>query len=215
MLNLLKKKPEAAGGAPQGPVLPPWHPDFRDFERLPDIKVVRTAFFVNTVAIALVLAALGWFGYQEYQLLDLRRQAEEWQAQIDRDQRAGGMAISLYRKFQTEEARVGEVETFVSSRPVVTQLLLNLGRTLPANIALDTLDLRENTLRLTGTIRGAPDAASGYATAYVESLRHDEFFAARYEDITMLNLTRNPQTGRLAMEVVLKLKASDKDGKKP
>jgi hypothetical protein len=212
MPSLLKKKPEAAGAAP---VLPPWHPNFRNFERLPDTKVVRTAFFVNAVAIVIALVALLWFSYQEYELHDLNRQAEQWQTQIDRDKRGSDAAIALYKKFQAEAARVAEVEAFGKSKPVITDLLLNLGRTLPKNIALDTFDLRENALKLTGTIRGAPDLASGYATAYVELLRADPFFAARFEEVSMVNLTRNPQTGRLSLDLLLKLRSPDKEAKKP
>ena len=33
--------------------MPAWHPNFRNYEKLPDIKVVRTAFFVNGVNCAL------------------------------------------------------------------------------------------------------------------------------------------------------------------
>ncbi len=213
MLSLLKKKPEAA--APAAPVLPPWHPNFRNFERLPDTKVVRTTFFVNGIAIVVALIALLWFSYQEYQLHDLNRQIGEWQVQINRDRHSSDLAIALYKKFQAEAARVNEVSAFVRSKPLVTDLLLRLGQTLPKNIALDTFDLRDNALKLTGTIRGAPDLASGYATAYVELLRADGYFSARFDDISMLNLTRNPQTGRLSLELLLKLKAQEKEGNKP
>lgn len=212
MLSLLKKKPDAAAAAA---VLPPWHPNFRNFERLPDTKVVRTAFFVNAVAIVVALVALLWFAYQEYQIRDLNHQVAQWQAQIDRDKRGSDQAIALYKKFQTEAGRVSDVDAFVRSKPIVSDFLLHLGQTLPPNIALDTFDLRENALHLTGTIRGAPDLASGYATAYVDLLRADPFFAARAEEILMQNLTRNPQSGRLSLDLLLKLKPTDKEAKKP
>ena len=48
MLSLLKKKPDAAAAN----LTPAWHPNFRNFERLPDTKVVRTTFFINGGAIA-------------------------------------------------------------------------------------------------------------------------------------------------------------------
>jgi len=211
MPSLLKKKPDAAAAV----VLPPWHPNFRNFERLPDTKVVRTAFFVNAVAIVIALSTLLWFAYQEYQIRDLRHQIEQWETQINRDKRGSDLAIALYKKFQAEAARVSDVEAFIKAKPVVSDLLMHLGQTLPPNIALDSFDLRENSIRLTGTIRGAPDLASGYATAYVDLLRADPFFAARAEDISMQNLTRSPQTGRLSLELLFKLKSTEKEAKKP
>ena len=52
MLPLLKKKSDADAA----PAVPAWHPNFRNYQKLPDIKVVRTAFFVNGIAILLVVA---------------------------------------------------------------------------------------------------------------------------------------------------------------
>ena len=41
---------------------PLWHPNFRNYERLPDTKVVRTTFFVNTAAIAVTLMLVNVVG---------------------------------------------------------------------------------------------------------------------------------------------------------
>lgn len=212
MLPFLKKKPEAAVAV----VAPLWHPNFRNFERLPDTKVVRTAFFINIVAITLAVAALLWFASQEYRLHELNRQKDEWQAQINRDKRGSDLAIVQYKKFQAEAARAAEVEAFVKSRPVVSSLLMHLGRTLPPNIALDLVDLRDQGVTLRATLRGAPDLASGYASAYVENLRADSVLQPIFDDIALINLSANPQTGRLVIEIFLKFRAApDKDAKKP
>ena len=57
MPPLLKKKSDAAAVS----LVPAWHPNFRNFEKLPDIKVVRTAFFVNGAALFLAVALLIYF----------------------------------------------------------------------------------------------------------------------------------------------------------
>ena len=61
----------------------------------------------------------------------------------------------------------------------------------------------------------APELASGYATAYLEQLRSDAVLADRFDDIQQVNLSRNPQNGRLAIEIFLKFKGLDKEVKKP
>jgi hypothetical protein len=73
MLPLPKRKNDAAAAAA---AMPAWHPNFRNFERLPDTKVVRTAFFINGIAAVIAAIALLWVCYQEYQLHDLNRQIE-------------------------------------------------------------------------------------------------------------------------------------------
>jgi hypothetical protein len=213
MLPLLKKKSEASAA----PLIATWHPNFRNFERLPDIKVVRTAFFVNAAAITIALGLLTIFGRQEWELRSLNNQIAEWQHQIDRDKSGSDKAMALYKKFQTEEAKFQEVDTFLKSKPLPSELVLRLAQTLPANIALDNFDLRDNGLALRLTVRGAPDAATGYATAYLEQLRTDKQFArfdqAGANGFAITNVQRNTTSGRLNVEFFLSLK-SGKDAKK-
>jgi hypothetical protein len=211
MRSLLKKKSEAVE-----PLMPHWHPDFRNYERLPDIKVVRTAFFVNGVAISVLLALLIMLSMREWQVHVVNRQIDDWQRQIDRDKRGSEQDVALYKKFQAEEARVVEVNTFVKSKPVVSELLFHLGATLPKNLALDSFDVRANGLGLRGTVRGAPDQATGYASAYIEQLKNDPFVAARFEDVALKGLTRNPGNNRVVIELFLKARPTPlKEVKKP
>ncbi|ACB73932.1 PilN domain-containing protein [Opitutus terrae] len=211
MLPFLKKKSEAAAAA----ALPPaWHPNFRNFERLPDTKVVRTAFFINGIAVLVAVMMLLWCAYQEYNLFDLRRQISAAQAQIDRDQKPSAEMIALHKQFQAAAARVTEVDTFIKSKPLMSASLLRLAEILPGNIALDGFDFRNVTTTIQGTVRGAPDQASGYASSYLQLLKADPVLAETYEEITLVNLSRNPQTGRLLFEISLKLKGTPKGAKK-
>lgn len=211
MLPFLKKKSEALATS----ALPPaWHPNFRNFERLPDTKVVRTAFFINGIALLVAVVMLLWFSYQEYNLLDLRRQIGAVQAQIDRDQKPSNEMIALHKQFQAAAARVTEVDNFIKSRPLMSASLLRLAEILPANIALDGFDFRNVTATIQGTVRGAPDQASGYASSYLQLLKSDPVLAETYEEVTLVNLSRNPQTGRLLFEISMKLKGAPKGAKK-
>src|SRR5438105_3777790 len=139
-MSLLQKKSDA----PAVPELPAWHPNFRNYEKLPDIKVVRTAFFVNAAAISLALALATYAAFKEWQLHVVRAQIGDRQAQIDRDKKASDQAIALFKKFQAEEARINEVDAFLRSKPLVSALVIHLAQTMPPRIAIDSLDLREN-----------------------------------------------------------------------
>ena len=213
MLSRLKKKSEASAT----PAIATWHPSFRNVERLPDTKVVRTAFFVNAAAITVALGLLTYFGVKEWELRSLKTQITDWQRQIDRDKAGSDKAIALYKKFQTQEARFQEVDTFMKSKPLVSDLIVRLAQTLPANIALDSFELRETGLALRLTVRGAPDAATGYATAYLEQLRTDKQFAlfdqAGANGFAITNVQRNTTSGRLNVEFFLTLKTG-KEAKK-
>jgi hypothetical protein len=207
MLSLLKKKSDTAAIPPTAA----WHPNFRNYEKLPDIKVVRTAFFVNVAAISVALALLIYFGFQEWQLHTLRGQIADWQRQIERDRKASTEAIALFKKFQLEEAKLNEVDAFIKSRPLFSEIVTRLAETLPPNIALDSLDLREMGLTVRFSVRGAPDAASGHATAYLELLKADAEISKRFDEFSFTGTpTRNPNTGRMAVEFFLHLKGAKK-----
>lgn len=205
MLTLLKRKSEAAAA----PASPSWHPNFRDFGKLPDIKVVRTAFFVNGIALTVALAAGIFVGSYEWQLHVLQGQIGEAQRRIAQDKPASDRAIAQYRKFQAEEARLKEVDAFVKSRPSTSDLLLHLGSTLPPNMALDGFDLRENGMLLRISVRGAPDVASGLTTSYRDQLAADKALGY-FGEATIANLATNPNTGRLVVEILLPAKPEKK-----
>jgi hypothetical protein len=201
MLSKLKRKSDASAG----PLVPAWHPNFRDYEKLPDVKVVRTAFFVNGAAILIFVSLAIYFGIHEWTLHVLNGQIAEAQRVIDREKKPSDQAVGLFKKFQAEEVRVKEADAFVKSSPTVSDIILRIAETLPENIALDTFELRPTGLTLRITVRGAPEVAAGSATAYLEQLRADkELTAFDRTKFEFTNQARNPSTGRLAVEFFLK-----------
>jgi hypothetical protein len=205
MLSLRKKKPDAASA----PVVPAWHPNFRNYEKLPDVKVVRTAFFVNGIAISIALALTIYFGIHEWQLRLLNGQIAAAERLIDRDRRASELAEAQYKRFQAEAARVTEVETFLKGKPLLSDIVLRLARTLPENVAFDGVDYRDAGVALRLSVRGSPDVASGYATAYFEQLKADKDLT-QVDQISFVSQARNPGTGGLSVEFFLRFKVEGK-----
>ena len=201
MPSFLKKKPEASAASE----MPPWHPNLRNFARLPDTKVVRTAFFINGASVFIALGLLLWFSYQEYELHNLDRQIADWDRQINRDKKDSDQFIALYSKFQAEQSKVNEVDAFLKSRPTVSQLLMRLGETLPKDIALDAYDEQMQGVTLRCTVRGTPDEASGYVSAYLDQLRGDKVLLRTFDDFAFSGsgVNRNASTGRLSLQLFL------------
>jgi hypothetical protein len=175
--------------------------------RLPDIKVVRTAFFVNGAAALVVLALATYLGYGEWQLRALQAQVAEAEVLIARNKPVSAQAVGQFKKFQTEEARIKEVAAFVASKPLLSELLLHLSEVFPQNLALDNLEWRETGLLLRFSVKGAPDVASGYATAFRDQLANDKALAF-FGEPTIANLATNPTTGRLVVEIMLPTKGT-------
>lgn len=213
MLPFLKKKSEASAAA----LVPAWHPNFRNVEKLPDIKVIRTSFFVNGTAITIALALATYFAIDQWQLYNLKSQIADAEARIERDQKTSSAAKGLFTKFQAEETKLAEVEAFINARPATSPLFLRLVQTAPAeNIALDTIDLRNDGLALRFTVRGRTETAIGRANAYLEKLRADPELTALFDEIRFASAPApNPTNGRVSAEFFMRLKDKDpKDAKK-
>ncbi|MBX7122097.1 MAG: hypothetical protein K1X42_08195 [Opitutaceae bacterium] len=210
MPSLLKRKTEKG----QMPLVPAWHPNFRNFDRLPDTKAVRTSFFVNGVAVVIAISLLLVFAYQEYALFVLNRQIIEWQARIDGNQKASALAVVEYKKFQAEEKKIAELEAFVSTPKPLSVLLLDLSRTLPPRIALLNVIYRLDGVNLRGVVRGAGDRASGEVASYVQKLKKEPAFSTVFDSISQSALGRDSQGDRLSFELFMKYKGAAAPAKK-
>ncbi len=212
MPSFLKKKPEANTASE----MPPWHPNLRNFARLPDTKVVRTAFFINGASVFIALGLLLWFSYQEYELHNLDRQIADWDQQINRDKKDSDQFIALYSKFVGEQSKVNEVDAFLRSRPAVSRLLMRLGEILPKDIALDAYEQQMSGVTIRGTVRGSPDEASGFASAYLDQLRADKVLAETFDEFSFSGpgVSRNPANGRLSLQLFLHFKNAPKGAKR-
>jgi hypothetical protein len=201
MAPSLSKKSDSSGSAS-----PAWHPNLRIVEQLPDTKVVRTAFFVNGFAILVAIVLALYLGHQEWKLHVMNKEISDWQHTIDQDKKASQEAVALYADFKAEEAKTNEVFNYVVSKPVISEIVLRLGAMTPKKIALDSLDFKDTGLSIKATIKGAPDRASGDASAYEKQLRADKVLGPMFGDVNLLQMTRNPVTNRLVIVIFCEYK---------
>jgi len=194
--------------------MPAWHPNFRKVELLPDTKAVRTSFFINGLAILIVLALASYLISSEIGLRALKEQTNEWQRQIDSEKSGSDQAVAQFKKFQEEEKTLLELKQFQSSPIVGSDLLFELGESLPPRITLTGIDYHGLSIVLRGTISGSPDEASGDASAYLDVLNKYPYFAGKFENISLTGISRNPTTSGISFEILLKLKSESKEGKK-
>lgn len=209
MLSLTKKSDTPAAA-------PLWHPNFRNFERLPDTKVVRTTFFVNTAAGAAALALLLWVGYREYTIKNLSGQVTTAQAEIDANAKQNAEALRLTKVFADEERKIAEAEAFLKIPMSPSEFIELIGQTLPREISIEFADIRipadpKNQLYvIRGVVAGTRDQAAGSASAYVDVLRAHPRLGAAFDPITLDKLNPDGATGFMSFEISLKVKTEGK-----
>lgn len=211
--TLLRKKGDA------GPVAAPlWHPNFRNYERLPDTKHVRTAFFVNAVAGGIAACLLLYTGFNELRIRTLNQQVAEAQQQIDAKSTQNAEALRLSQVFGEEERKLTEAVGFTSIAIPPSEFIVLLGETLPKEISIEFLDMRlaeaaGPTLVLRGLASGSPEQASGAASSYSDVFRTHPRFVAAVEKADITNVNRDTTRGVITFEVVLRLKTPGKEKK--
>jgi hypothetical protein len=207
MLSLKKKsdaQPEAA---------PLWHTNFRDFERLPDTKVVRTTFFINTAAIAVAIGMMLLLGYREYSNYNLGEQIAEANRQIASNSKQNSEALKLSATFIEEDRKLAEAEAFMKVSITPMEFIELIGKTLPKDISIDYADTRANdpknnaVFQIRGRVAGSPDLASGITSRYVDMLRADARLNKIFDPITLNRLDRDNSGGFMVFEISLMIKA--------
>jgi hypothetical protein len=209
----LTKKSDAEAAPPL------WHSNFRNFERLPDTKVVRTAFFVNTAAIAVTVCLLLWFGYQEYHIYSLGEQIAAAQKDIDANAKQNKEALRLSKIFADEDKKLVEAGNFQRAAISPAELVTLLGQTLPKEIAVVSLDARlspptgTGVVQMRGQVAGTPDQAAGTASSYVDLLRAHPRLGTVFDSIVLANLNRDVGSNSLVFDITMKLKTDPKEKK--
>jgi len=190
---------------------PLWHANFRDYERLPDTKLVRTTFFINTAAIAVTIALLLWACYREYSIYSVHVQIADANRQIASNQKQNAESLKLSKSFLDEQKKIDEGIAFVQVPITAVEFIKIVGATLPKDISVDFADIRLNdpknmVFQLRGRVAGSPDLASGITSSYVDMLRADPVLSKVFEPIELKRLDRDAKGGFMVFEISLTIK---------
>jgi hypothetical protein len=209
MLPLIKRSDATPIAAPN------WHPNFRNYERLPDTKVVRTTFFVNVIAITVATCCALLVGFWLYRMHELGVQLEETQAIIDKNSKENAEVLRLTAIFNEEQKKADAALAFTKRTVVPSEFLMFLAANLPKEVQIESTDLRfsgagGDQCVLRGIVAGSKDAASGSANKYVESLRNPAISGDKFASVDIASLNPDPSGGYLRFEILIKFKTSGK-----
>jgi hypothetical protein len=123
---------------------------------------------------------------------------------------------ALYAKFQAEEKKIKELETFLAGNKITLSTFVHsLGRTIPPKISLSSVTYNDAGVSLRGLVVGSPEQASGLVSAYEKQLRADEEINKLFDSIALTSLSRDTENGSLSFEINLRALPPAKNTKKP
>ena len=170
-----------------------WRPDFRDRQSLPDIKTVRTTFFISAIAVTIALMSVMHVGFQEYTIYSLGKKIEDGKAEIAARQGLHVKAIRMNNLFLAQENRIDEINTFEEKQLAASDLILDSGKSLSPGMSLLSIDYIDEKAVFQGFVVASEETDS-LLKDYMEKLRNVDSLKDRYADINQVSVERESGT---------------------
>lgn len=187
----------------------PWHQDFRNTDALPDIKVIRTRFFVNFVAIVVPLFVSILWAQQELSLSEVRGDIAKLEDEKASLEASNSELVSLSREFMKEAAKVESLDAYYHNLFPVSDYLLTLSDQVSEDMVISSMDLKKanriegnNVIdtwesRISGYVVLEDKTAVSHVNEFVEELSKKELLAKYLDDAFLDNLSRDQVTDTL------------------
>lgn len=180
-----------------------WHPNFVETAQLPDVKVVRTSFFVNSASLAVLISFLIYFGYRELNINSLKNDLASIESEITTAKAQSDEALALFGKFQAEEKKLAEILKLTADTFVFSDFIMHLGAALPEKVLIDKVLHRGNTqsIVISATVEGLDIAAGNLASNFVKQLQDDQIVKTYFSEVSLTKVLRNEQRQVLNLEL--------------
>ena len=170
-----------------------WRPDFRDRQSLPDIRTVRTTFFITAIAVTIAVMSVMHVGFQEYNIYSLGKKIEEGEAEISSRQDLHVKVIAMKNLFLAQEKRIDEINTFEERQLAASDLILDSGKSLSPGMSLLSIEYIDEKAVFQGFVLASEEADS-LLKDYIEKLRNVDSLKDRYADINQVLVERESGT---------------------
>lgn len=122
---------------------PNWRPNFVSTSELPDIKVIRTDFIINFIAVALALGMVTLALKREYSLRTLETTIDQLENRISRAEPSDSNNLQLSREFKKAAAYVLEVNKFSDTPFFMHELVQTLAFIQPEDLIYKSIGITE------------------------------------------------------------------------
>lgn len=206
-MKLFSKSPSNKADASHA-VIFAWRPDFRELATLPDLKTVRTSFFLNISSLAIALAVLLFSVHREWTAASLARNLQDVAARTAEAEHPSKKAVADFATFEAERKKFEEIKKLNGSSFRLSDYILKLSEVLPSNIWLNKFELRPGgqTLLLGASIEGQDASSNAAVSDFERLLRSDDSLKEHFAEIQLINVARDQSGDRLIFELLFTFK---------
>lgn len=185
-----------------------WHVDLRLVAELPEDNVVGQRFLTNAVFGAVTVGTMlltGWMGYQNW---TFRQLIADWEKRMADNRPEVAEIKHMQQAYAVESAKIDQAYALMKPQLFVSGFIVDLGRTRPEQIVIDTIDLTEPGIIVRGHVRENSQRAATLLGNYTKQLGSDEKIGPLFREIALTNLDRGAGSGDLLnFELTFRLKA--------
>lgn len=167
-----------------------------DTNALPDVKTVRTSFFVSSLALSLAFMSLMQLGFHEYSIVSTEQKIEAVNVEIAARQGVHARAIGIDNDFIEKVRRIDELNTFESDQMIASDMLIYVGKSLMPDMSLSSVEYTEGKTVLHGFVVANKETDS-FLKEYMERLKGIELLSERYDEFTQVSVERQPGTDQI------------------
>ena len=128
-------------------IQPHWRPNFRIQSTLPDIKVVRTDFMINSIALALVLVAFFFLLQRVYSAYSMRATIEDMEQRLRVAEADNKQSLQVSARFRKAAEHVVELQRFYGWPLSAHEFLAQLALLKPKDLSFSQVMLSETIVK--------------------------------------------------------------------
>ena len=186
----------------------PWHIDCRMSAQLPSGDLIRRQFISNAVAVSLAACVVILTLWQVYVSGSLRNEISYWEDQVATHKREFADLNVATKQLDAQVARLDAAHDLMGAPYVLSDLLLNLGRTRHPKMSISSINGFANGVVVRGVMHEPSDVAAQTLRRYVDQLRKDPAIGPLFSTIALTSIERGETGETLTFEVACKLKGA-------
>lgn len=185
----------------------PWHIDWKPAEEGADRSVVSRGFLTSAIVGALLVLAAAVTGWQFYVTQALRTDTVYWESRMKGNRQLFDELTATSAQLKTQSGILKSAFDLMHAPFAQTDFMLNLGRTLPARMRIDRIDMNDTQAALNGVLFEPAEEASVTLGHYMEELRRNRAIGPLFSSIAIKSLHRRNDTEAVVFVITLQLKA--------
>lgn len=187
-----------------------WRPSFRDFEALPDIRAVRTKFFVPTLFISLAIIAASLTVFREHKAMVRQKAIDELQTEVDSYKEEHDAIVALNGEFMKRVRGIDEIIAFTEGQLVASDFFLGISSNAQKGMYLSRVEYTEEKATIAGFLSVAAEEASQVVDDYMKALSEADVLQGKMTEYKLTSLIRLEKTDTIQFRIEVTPEGSGK-----